>query len=91
MTSRDEIRYEFGGYAQEEFSDESINVHCVLSWRLSASQALTVNFHNGFYFDSETCPKTHEHLVAASIDALRSIACLEPSVDFARASNVCAC
>jgi len=74
VTSPDNHQYEFGEYRQEEFSDDSINVHCVLSWRLSASQRLTVNFHNSFRFDSETCPKRQHRLLATAIETLRSIA-----------------
>jgi hypothetical protein len=43
-------------YAQEFYSDESINVNCVLSWRLredASSLRLRIDFHNSFFFDSE--------------------------------------
>lgn len=52
------MRYEVDNFIQEWFSDDSVNVRCVLSWsrrqtaRESAS-ALKVNFHNSFCFDSE--------------------------------------
>ena len=74
MTSQAGSRYDFAEYAQEEFTEDSINIHSVLTWRSTASQALTVDFKNSFYFDSETCPQKHRHLVAAAIETLRSIA-----------------
>ena len=44
---------EIGEHAQESFSDEYVNVHCVASWRLNSSKRLTVNFHNSWHFDSD--------------------------------------
>jgi len=73
MTSKAGLEYEFDEYSQEEFGEDSINVHCVLSWRLTASQTLKVDFHNSWYFDSETCPLKHRHLIPDAIDTLRSI------------------
>lgn len=45
-------QYEIDHHVQPEFSDDSINVGCVLSWRLRSQHAtdpvLYVDLHNGF-------------------------------------------
>jgi hypothetical protein len=53
--------YVIDEFAQESFSDESVNVNCVLSWRTSSSkrwdgeQRLEIDFHNSVVFDSDYC------------------------------------
>jgi len=71
MTPQARVRYDCDEYSQEELSEDSVNVNCVLSWCLTASQTLQVKFHNSFYFDSETCPQKHKHLVPVAIQTLR--------------------
>jgi hypothetical protein len=43
-------------YAQEWFSDDSVDLQCVLSWRLrdsgSAAPHLMIDLHNSFILDS---------------------------------------
>ena len=52
------MQYETDNFKQEWFSDDSVNVRCVLSWSCcttshASASALKVNFHNSFYFNSE--------------------------------------
>ena len=50
------MHYEADDYVHERFDSDSINVNCVLSWRLvghSENAAdLFIDFHNGWVFDS---------------------------------------
>jgi hypothetical protein len=74
MMRIDQRRYELDDYTNEEFSDDSINVQCVLSYTVGSSQSLRINFHNGFHFDSdsERCPRRHRDAVPRVLAALRS-------------------
>jgi hypothetical protein len=53
------LRYASDEFVQEFFSDESVNVKCVLSWRTSPNnsgagrQRLLIDFHNSCIFDSD--------------------------------------
>jgi hypothetical protein len=50
------MHYEIDAYIPQEFSDDSINVHCVLSCRFGSKneKTLIVNFHNGWFFRSDS-------------------------------------
>jgi hypothetical protein len=52
------MRYERDDYVHEHYSDDSINLKCVLSWKVignarSQSPRLQINFHNGWFYDSD--------------------------------------
>lgn len=50
------MHYETDGFAQEEFSADSINVNCVCSWKRTGAAngpRILVNFHNGWIFDND--------------------------------------
>ncbi len=50
--------YVIDEFAQESYSDESINVNRVLSWRASVREhsTLTVRFDDSWIFDSQRSP-----------------------------------
>lgn len=52
------MQYEADDFIQEWFSDDGVNVRCVLSWTggrssCEGASVLKVNFHNSFHFDSQ--------------------------------------
>ncbi len=52
-------------YSQEEFTDESINVNSVLTWKVSSSGRLIVDFQHEVYFDSALSSIRQERVQAA--------------------------
>lgn len=71
------MQYEADDFIQEWFSDDSVNIRCVLSWRCSrtsheSASALKINFHNSFYFDSERS-KTRPERVNETLSELQRI------------------
>ncbi len=52
------VAYEIDEYVDPEYGDETINLNCVLSWRVKKTSGidraseLDINFHNGWIFHS---------------------------------------
>ena len=59
-------------YCQPFPSDDSININSVLSWKLTSTNSLVVNFHNSFLFDSARSAIRSER-VQAAIHKLRKL------------------
>lgn len=82
------MRYEPDDLIQEWFSDDSVNVRCVLSWNCARTSresiyALKVNFHNLFYFDSERSVAGPERL-NDTLSELKRISSYPPAAEAAR-------
>jgi hypothetical protein len=68
---RPQVRSEIDEHNQESFSDESVNVHCVASWSVDASQRLEVDFHNSWFFDSDRFKNRPDQVAAAILELKR--------------------
>jgi hypothetical protein len=69
------MQTEFDEHSQEEFSDDSVNLRCVLSARIrherdGGTPELAINFHNSFHFDSNLF-RRQEKVVRAIVELRR--------------------
>ena len=64
-------------YSQSFFSDDSLNLNCVLSWRVrdenAPNPALRIDFNNSFFFDSDRT-HTRPELVRKALRQLKAAA-----------------
>lgn len=77
MTKEPMIVYQEDEYSQSFFSDDSVNLNRVLSWRAQNGKtdapALRIDFHNSFFFDSaRTC--TRPELLQKALQQLKASA-----------------
>lgn len=68
--------YKVDDYVHEEYSDDTINLKCVLSWKSDRkaqgrSARCQINFHNCFYFDSEKSQVKPDRAEAVRAELLR--------------------
>jgi hypothetical protein len=59
-------------HSQEDFSDDSINLNCVLSWNLSLTGRLRLDLHGEVKFDSDNTDVPTEK-VQAAIERVRNL------------------
>ena len=62
-------------YSQPFFTDDSVNLKCVLSWRArdekGPTPAVRIDFHNSFFFDSAHT-HTRPELLQKALQQLKS-------------------
>jgi hypothetical protein len=75
ITSRYEPNLFLDEFSQEEFSDDSINVSCVLTWNLAHAGRLRLDFHGELLFDSDNSPMPLERIHSAIEMVRRLYAC----------------
>jgi hypothetical protein len=70
-TRRQNAKNEIDEHVQESFSEEHVNVDCVASWRLDPSKRLTIDFHNGWHFDSNGSARKPDQIKSAIVELKR--------------------
>jgi len=71
------MHYEADDYVHERFDSDSINVNCVMSWRLAghseSADALHIDFHNGWVFHPGVkCPSVLRQRLLEKLRAIES-------------------